>query len=225
MAIGAFARIFYCLKYPVPVRDAYEYAENIADWSETGVLHSSRRIPPLFLFFVKECSSFFDYDIMKTGVVLNVLFGLVLIGLSIVIANKLSGSWMICFIVGAIAATHPTMVEYSCQLLRENSFLVFLFLEFILLMEYSKTQKLHLILICAFCGMCSVFCRFEGVETIILIIAAIIFFNLKKKHFNKCMLDLASYICMVVFSFFLLNQIMGISNRYYIEAIEILMER
>ena len=225
VVMGAITRIVYCLKYPVPVRDAYEYAGNVADWSETGILHSSRRIPPLFLFLVKECSRYTDYDIMKTGVVLNVLLGLVLVFLSIIIADKLSGSWLVCLIVGAIAATHPTMVEYSCQMLRENSFLVFLFLEFILLMEYAKTQKIHLILICAFCGMCSIFCRLEGVEIIIPAIAAIIFFNIQKKHSKKCIQDLACYVCMAIFSFFILNQIMGISNQYMIEAFTILLEQ
>ncbi len=177
VVFGAVIRIVHYIKYPIPVRDAFFYKMVIDEWILQGGINSGLHIPPLSLYIIKTIAITFGYDIIKSGIIVNHLFGLGIICIIIRIAGCLLNNRLTMLLVGLIAATHPTLVYYSMQSTRENSYLFFFALSLYFFLKYFKKAEYKTLLFTAFFSMASFMCRQEGIEFFIFCIGAILFDN------------------------------------------------
>ena len=76
VALGGLIRVIYCVVYPVPVRDAFQYKEFIELWNDSGIIPSDSSLPPLSMFLLKTPYSLFEYDVIKGGTIINIVLGL-----------------------------------------------------------------------------------------------------------------------------------------------------
>ena len=129
--IGIVLREAYLLKYPVPVRDSYKYYEFIKEWNSFSEGPTNGKYPPLGLFILKIPYSLYNYDIIKGSTLINNILGVAIIILAIRIAFLLSNNYFTTISTGLIFGTHPTLVKYSCEAIRENTYIFFLFLSFL----------------------------------------------------------------------------------------------
>ena len=211
--IGSIVRILYCWKYPVSVRDAFAYSSIIEQWINQGSIPVEKGTPPLGLFLLKIPAEYFYCDIIKGGIIINMILGLAIIYIIGHIVYEICPSKKTALLIMLIGATHPSMVQYSCQMLRENSYLFFCCLTFYFGIRYIKNK--HVFLICPMAFFCatSYLCRHEALENII-IICLIIFLYPKDrliKRLNKCFLFVVS----LGFSFAAVSKILGVPWQYY----------
>ena len=175
--IGYFVRITYLMKYPVPVRDSYTYQELIERWDFSSKTETTKVVPPLSLFFFKTTSQLLNIEIIKAAKLFNVEAGLLIIVLMMIITLKISSSTICALISGLVAATHPVFVELSCQMLRENSYLMFTCLAILSIMSYLKHTGLIKLVLASICVTLSFFCRYEGIDNIIISLLVILMFS------------------------------------------------
>ena len=180
--VGLAVRVLYIIKYPVPVRDAYNYAQHIQNWDTIRMT-----TPPLSLSLLRIPYCYFRLDVMKSGIIVNMILGIAIILLFIVVMELISSSKRCILIVGIIAALHPSLVHYSCEMLRENSFIFFSLLAIISTILYTKrNNNIFIALTALFCA-CSVLCRHEAIEFVVyFMLFAIIFHKKDPKRFLKC---------------------------------------
>lgn len=184
--LGAIIRIFYCIYYPVQSRDAYEYGVIIASWEEMGQLPEGMKIFPLSLWILKIPNHFFNYEIMKGSILVNLIVGLLIIIISIHILGRYFKNDSAVLIAGIVAATHPELVHYSCSGLRENTYLFFSLLAIGYLAKYSSGIRICDLLLSAIFASLAFLCRLEGFEFLIIFNMILFFlFIFKKIHFSK----------------------------------------
>ncbi len=210
--IGSIVRIAYCLKYPVPVRDSYEYMFIIREWIETNSIPIEKPIPPLGLFLMKIPTTYFGYEIIKGGIVINILLGLLIIITLIKISDEITPSPLLALCIGILSATHPTLIRYSCEMLRENSFLLFSSFAVISCIRFLKGTTGYLIL-ASICLAAGYLCRHEGIE-FAFFFGALILFN-PKIELKKRGLYSMIYIVLFMFSLVAISLCIGIPKEYY----------
>ena len=213
VGVGFIIRLLYCICYPVPVRDAFSYQKIIEEWNETGILPDTEAYPPLGLFLLKAPSSLFSIDTIKGGVIVNMLLGLGIIILSICISYQIIRSHFVVGLVGLIVATHPTLVGYSCQLLRENSYLFFCDFSILFAIRFYKDKRIPNLLGTAFFSAAAFLCRHEAIEMLLFYSIFILLWN--KEELKRRMIN-----CTVLFTFFFLTCIsisyaIGVPLEYY----------
>lgn len=190
--IGLVYRLFYCIRYPVQPRDSYTYEYLISQWSKSETLHYNRY--PLSLWILKIPSSLFHCDIIKGGIIINMIIGILLIVLTMMTTNKYFKTKGLALIAGTLVATHPTLVHISCCFLRENTYLLFFSLSLVFLLRYFDSKHLVDLLLAGITGAVSFMCRFEGME-IVLIVYVLVFFLLfiKKLVLFKALFHVAAF--------------------------------
>ena len=181
-------RLFYCILYPIQPKDAYIYIKYIIQWEEQG-----KPIPiiediyyPLSLWLLKAPHHFFGMEIVKGGIILNLLLGILIVALLMTIARLFFKEDKIILFVGLIAATHPMLVHFSCVFLRENTYLFFSLLTFYCLAKYCMRFDLIDLVGTGLFGSLASLCRIEGLEFIIVIsLVLFLFVYVKKKQVYK----------------------------------------
>ena len=111
ISLGIFLRLAYCIKYPVQPRDAYTYASIIRNWEINGVITENSRIHQFSLLFLRVPYHFFNYNIIKGGIIINMIIGLLIIIVGIKITERITKNSYIVLLVGMLLATHPYMVR------------------------------------------------------------------------------------------------------------------
>lgn len=217
-SVGSIVRIFYLLWYPVQVRDAFTYREFIKQWIEIGVFPRISSFPPLGLYLLKLPQSFFEGNIFVGGLTLNMILGLCIICLVMIISSKIYSSAVLTICTGIIAATHPTLVHYSCQMLRENSFLFFSCLSIVFFIDYIKTLRVRNIIASSFFITAACLCRYEATE-IFAIFCAVILLNWKE-NIGKKTRHFFFFIAGCTLSFLAISYMIGIPFDYYYDAIQ-----
>ena len=137
--IGIACRMAYCVRYPVQPRDAYTYEQLIRNWEKTGLLSDAFVGIPFSLWILKAPYHFFRFDISKSGIAINCLLGILIIIISIIIADELFKNTYISFLSGLVFATHPILVRFSCSFLRENLYLFFTMMSILTAVKYYKS--------------------------------------------------------------------------------------
>ena len=199
VVLGLLFRLFYILRYPVQSRDAYTYRGLIEQWEETGEIVDRISFFPLSIWIMKIPHHFFHYDIIKSGILVNIVLGILLIIISIHILCRYFKNNYVIFLAGCIIATHPAMVRFSCSLLRENTYLLFSLLALSALSQYSSKTDLPSLVAAGIFGALAFLCRLEGIE--ILAITGLAFFFLflfKRMKLSKAFLH--GFIYLIVFS-------------------------
>ncbi len=201
LILGLFVRLCHIIRYPVQPRDAYTYEFVICEWEKTNTISDQISFFPFSLLVLRIPNHFFNYDIIKGAVVINLLLGLLIISVSIHILGLMFKKDSVTLISGCIVATHPAFVDYSCSCLRENCYLFFSLLSLLFLVKYFKrTEKRYLFPSSLFAAI-AFLCRLEGLEFffVFLIIAGFLFF-FKKMKFRTAFLHSVLY-CFCFFSF------------------------
>ena len=200
MIVGILVRLFYCVLYPVQPRDAYVYGAVISQLKETGKIPAHVSYYPLSLWILKIPHQLFNYDSIKGGIIVNMLLGLLIIAIVVYFISRYFKNIFSLIFVGLLAATHPSLVRFSCSCLRENSYLFFFLLVLMLLSSYSSGGgKLFSIVLAGIFGACAFLCRLEGLEIVgIVFIVMFIFFLSKRLGLSKA----ACHFCvfLIVFS-------------------------
>lgn len=214
LIIGSIVRIAYLWKYPVPVRDAFTYSESIEEWMRAGKIPEKGGFPPLGLFFFKKVAVFSGLDIIKSGTLVNVSAGLLIVATLGTIAHIIIPYPPLVLFVSLVSATHPALVDYSCQATRENTYLLFCCLSVLFLIRYLKSyNKLRHIAAAAFFACAAFLCRHEGMELPILAFLVILFHDK-----NAISIRLSSVLLFSVtfaLSFFLISFLIGVPLSYY----------
>ena len=186
---GALVRLAYCIRYPVQPRDAYAYSLIISQWEETGLIPPNIPSFPLSLWILKIPHHLFQYDSMKSGIMVNMLLGLLIIAIIINIAGLYFKNNYTILFAGLAVATQPALVTFSCSNLRENTYLFFTILTISFLARYCiRPHFLHLFLASIF-GATAFLCRLEGLEILPIVFVVLFFlFIFKKIRFSKAIL-------------------------------------
>lgn len=215
VALGGLIRVIYCIVYPVPVRDAFAYKEFIELWNYSGIIPGDSCFPPLSMFLLKTPYSLFEYDVIKGGTIINIVFGLGIIIMLIKISYEIFSSKIAALCSGLLVATHPTLIHYSCQMTRENSYLFFSCLAVLFFIKsLNRSSKPFYVAYAAIFSSCAFLCRFEALELFVIFVLWIICSNLKsfltgiKKLFLFTSFSIISfgsilYITNIPFSYFL----------------------
>ena len=208
LAIGLLFRIIYIIRYPVPERDSYTYKSIIETWNATNVLSVSLNVPPLGIYILNLPHSLFNIELIKGGILINIIIGLAVIYFIMRIAFLILGSRVYMLCIGILASSYPTFVRYSCQMLRENSFILFYTMSlFFLILDYYKPRKSNIF----FAGMTSVLacmCRHEGIEIVLLIL---VYLMTRANRIRNLVLFLTSMFA----SAFLVSAMIDLKLSYY----------
>ena len=153
---------------------------------------------------------------------MNVVLGLGITILLVDLSARITHSNIIALCVGLIAATHPTLVHYSCQILRENSFILFGTLLWIIMLEYYKRGLLMYVLLGGVISAMSFMCRLEGMEFVFVYTGLILLRenNLLKNKIKRCLIYLACFALTVAIVIEMLNV-----NYSYVSFKEKLIEK
>ncbi len=211
--ITGIQRILFCIKYPVPPRDAFIYEGIIQQWNSTGIFPEDALQPPLGMFILRIPSYYLGYDVMKGGVIVNIILGLLFVWIAMYVSKEITESNLFCLFIGIITATNTTLVTYSCQMLRENSYLLFCIASVLFAIRFWKTKRVNAFIFMSLFSTMSFLCRHEGLETIILSSSVVILSSLNKpalglKHFSV-------YIILCIFLFGLVTQFIHVPLSYY----------
>ena len=209
--LGAIERIIYCLNYPVPVRDACKYQDLIKRWIETDKITSDMGIPPLSLFIFKIFSNYFKCSIIDGGIIINILIGLLIICILIYISYYKCSSCLLSLFIGILSASHPTLIDYSCQMTRENIYLFLCCLTFLFIIVYYKKKHLYAVVLFSITSAMAYLCRHEALELVAIGILSILFLRKRKKVIKDIGVYIISYVC----TFIIMSIVMGIPFNYY----------
>lgn len=219
LILGSIVRIAYLWMYPVPVRDAFTYSEFIEEWIDSGVIPEEGGIPPLGLYLFKTASAFLGVGIIRSGTIVNVLIGLLIIATLGKIAYTIIPSSKIVSCICLVSATHPALVDYSCQATRENPYLLFCCLSVLFFILFLKRgYRLCYIVVASVFACASFLCRYEGFELLILAICLILFTRpaTPRRRLNSIVLFSATY----VLTFILISRLIDVPLSYYASYIK-----
>lgn len=180
--LGWVTRILYYIKYPVQPRDVYAYLYEMENWEKeqrsNDTFTVSPHVPYLSLYLMNLPHKIMKCDIKKGGICVNVMVGQLIIILSILSFRVLSDNKVGLWVVGLVTSTHPTLIQYSCVLLRENTYLLFCIISINLLILWYKRKSIIYIFLGGVTAALSFLCRYEGLEICVIYILMILF------HFN-----------------------------------------
>lgn len=197
--LGLLFRLFYILRYPVQSRDAYTYRGLIEQWETTGEIVDRISFFPLSIWIMKIPNHLFHYDIIKSGVLVNNILGILLIIVAINFLYRFFKNNYVIFLAGCIIATHPAMVRFSCSLLRENTYLLFSLLALSALTQYCSRTDLPSLVAAGIFGALAFLCRLEGIEILAITGLAFLFLLIFKRiRFSKAFLH--GFVYLIVFS-------------------------
>ena len=205
IGIGSIVRIIYLWLYPVQPRDAFKYKEFIEAWNMTGEYPTFYPFPPLGIYLLKIPQYLHVDNLFTCGVIVNMVLGLCIIGLIMKISSAIFPSSLLTACVGITVATHPTFVHYSCQMLRENSFLFFSCLGILLMIYY--------VLLSSFCAIAACLCRYEALELCLVMGASVLLVPEKKRM--KRIQHLFLFVAGCIVSIILISYTIGIPLDYY----------
>lgn len=216
VAVSFIFRIGYLLKYPIPVRDAYSYQSFLEEWIIKKEIPYDPVYPPLGLFFFKILAPLCDGDIFKSGISISIVFGLcTLIVLAQIIYEIYPKNYIIAC-TGLALTTHPKLIHYSCQMLRENSYLFFCSLSILFLVKAIKTSHVQHIIAMSFFSAAACMCRYEGLEICVVICSLLLIW---KKTIWTFLQNISLYLIVFVISVLLISYTIRIPSNYCFYAL------
>lgn len=217
VAIGSIFRVLYLWLYPVQPRDAFKYKAFIESWGATGEYPTTYPFPPLGLFLLKAPRYFFVSNTFTGGIIVNMILGLCIIALIMKISFQICPSLLLATGIGLTVSMHPTLVHYSCQMLRENPFLFFCCISILFLIDYLKENHICWIVISSYFAIAACLCRYEALELCI-IIGFLVFIN-PRNSIKKRFQHLFFFILGGIISMFLISYTIGVPLDYLYSAL------
>lgn len=216
-------RIGYIIKNPIPPRDSYTYEDFLIKWDKLGHIPRDKVYPPLGLYIFKSITNIYGNDYLKKGTLINVIVGLLIIVLVIKAGAQITHSDLGVMCLGLILSTHPSLVYYSCCLLRENLYLLFAICSLFNFYSFYKKRKRIMIFFSGGCTALAFMCRYEALELFIITLVLIICSqNIRTYHKIKNI-----FICVSAFVlvFCIVSIIIDIPFEYYTEYIKLFKQR
>lgn len=183
--VGLCARLIYLIKYNVQPRDSYKYFQMINEWDRTGAIPSKfYDIPPLGIALMKIPKHFLGVNTHASCLIINMILGFIIVFAIVYLVQTITSNNMILLSAGLIATTNHTLIQFSTQALRENSYLLFVVLWFIIFVKYTYKQKLKYCLLLGVITGISLLCRHEGLELIIFYVLSTLMLKIKHKEIS-----------------------------------------
>lgn len=203
---GGIARIAYCIKYPLQPRDVFTYKTIIDNWEKIG---SPEQLPyfPLSLWFIKEFDSIFRIGTEKSGIIINMIAGMFIIIFAINISSLLFHNRFISLFVGTMVASHPSLIHFSCTMLRENTYMLFSLLSLLSFMKYIKGMFSVYLVFAGFFSSLAFLSRLEGIEALPLYLIYLLFYSFCSKK-RKNMKTVLLHYMLFLTSFFISSLIL-----------------
>lgn len=215
LALSYVFRLYTCIVDPIPVRDAYVYQSILEHWNNYKELPADCYIPPLSLWLLRIPSYYFGYDIIKGGIIINMLLGLGIVFVVLFTCKKLMTSRIVFFVIGMLIAIHPSLVYYSAQMLRENSYLFFSSLFLYYLVCHIKKQKTSNLILASLFSSMALLCRYEAIELFIVLNTIIILIDIVNKKTSRTIFHLATILAIFGVSLYMTSMLIGVSFDYY----------
>lgn len=171
--------------------------------------------PPLGPFILRIPALYFDTDIMKGGIVVNMILGLCIISVLVLISKEILFSDLIATGLGIIAAVHPSLVHYSCHLLRENTFLLFSSLAVLCALRHMKFHTRRNVVFSAVFTVMATLCRHEGIE-LLAVFCVLFFLNPTKPDCATRFKTVFLFLISGFAALFLISYAVGISSDFYL---------
>lgn len=224
LVVGLIIRLIYIIKYPVPVRDSFRYLGLIEEWNLSGKIPLDDKYPPLGLFFLRIPSIYFDCDAIKGGILVNMVLGLLIIYLCIRISKAITKSSCFSFAAGILAATHPTLVEYSCQMLRENSYLAFCCLTVLTMISYVSCFGIVKLVLSGCFSSLAHLCRHESLELMFAVLVVVLLSGIRKPY-KKQVIYLFIFFVSCLLTYVIVSYAIDIPIDYYRIFLEKLLSK
>ncbi len=210
--LGFIIRLVYCIVYPVQPRDAFQYYHLINQLEKEGTIGDQIVFFSFSLYLFEITHVILRIDIIKSGIVLNMILGLFLIATCIMSLSIFFKKKIVLLLGGLCVATHPTLIKFSCTCLRENTSLFFLFVSIVSSIRYiQKDRILYLFLSALFTAM-AILCKLESIELIPITLLSFLFFQQKKERFLKTVvISSILYILICVSTSFLICKALGLN--------------
>ena len=191
------ARLFYIIKYPIPVRDSKHYELLISKKTTTPIHlqtgNNPDTIPLLPLIIYSAFNDLLDIGIVKSGIVLEMIIGNLFV---LTIWNAFyvfSKNLKITFLLSLLAATQPRTFEYFTQMTRDGLYLFFSALYMYYIILYLKRPHVGNILLLSVSSFLSSSTRYEGIEFIFISNIFLISIWIYKKQIKRLAISLLSY--------------------------------
>ncbi len=164
--LSLFIRLLYILAFPDLTRDSYEYINTF------NMVHDKdgQVYPMLFSYSIYYISLYSGIEIIYAGLLFNIIIGSLIPVIAMYLAQLLIKDIFFELCVGTMLATHPSLIEYSCQIQRETPYICFALLGIIFLIKGLKHRSTGLSLLSGFTISISTLFRYEGLELIALIV-------------------------------------------------------
>ena len=203
VVLGFAIRIGYYFRFPVQSRDSYIYCELTKEWNNTHIIptYQEKTIPPLGIFLMREPSYLFDYDVIMGAILVNMILGLFIIVILMLIAYRITQTLFAPIAVGIIACFHTTLIRYSTQFLRDNSYVFFICLTILMLIKYIHTPKRMTVFYGGIALTAAILCRYEAIELLIPWTAVLLICNSPGKKWTDkiCRIVQFGIICLISF--------------------------
>ena len=195
-------RFFKMIIDPVLLRDSAQYLNMAEVWENTGLygeaIQVGTPVPPLPIFMIKVLSATgLSEEMAGRGVAMFLGSCIPVIGF--LIAYLLFRKKIVAFITACILMVNPTLVSFSTQPMRENSYLFFQGIMICFLILSIQKGGVIPLVVCGFLCSLSSFCRYEALESLFFcpIVFYIVFLykKISLRRFTTCVsLFLASAI-------------------------------
>ena len=183
-AVSLLFRLLKLVLDPSLMRDPTLYLQWVESWHETGNYHFERlgvrvRMPVLTLWIMKNFMVMgFGAEII--GRSLALFFGAMIPVAGFFVAFNLTKKIRIALLTAILLVFHPDLVLYSIQPLRENFYVFFEAILFLVMIEAIRRKSIVCWGFCGFFVSLLSFCRYEGLEFCLIVpfvIAAICCFK------------------------------------------------
>lgn len=201
--LGGLLRISFIIKYPVQPRDSYRYESTIIQWEEKkDIPKESKGVINLWILSLPH--KIFGIDIIKGGIIINLIAGLFLIVIIPGIIRLIFKKGSIVLFSQLLVSTHPQLIRFSTVFLRENIFILFLSLSIYYLVKHIRRNSSLNIYFSAVTASFAFLCRLEGLE--IPIIASFLIMVFQRK---KSVITILLFITLYLFTTFITINLLG----------------
>lgn len=203
ICLGAIIRILYCIVYPVQTRDAYHYMNIAESWIKNGTIEKPTVFFPFSIWVMKIPCHFFYCRVQIAGITTNVIIGLLLILICMRISKMICNSEIITITAGLLMATHPSLVYFSCNYMRENVYLLNCCLCIYFLLKYLKKSNTFYVGFAGVFTALAIMARLEGAELIPIALLCIVAYNIKRRKYIKMVLLTGLFLFFILASIYL----------------------
>ncbi len=158
------------------------------EWLKNGMIEKTTVFFPFSIWVMKIPCHFFNCRVLIAGITTNVIIGLLLIIICMRLSKMICNSEIIAITSGLIIATHPSLVYFSCNYMRENVYLLNCSLCIYVLLRYLKKRNTFYIGYAGVFTALAIMARLEGAELIPIVILCIVAYNVKRRKYINIVL-------------------------------------